>query len=167
MLQSEVLITQEKNLALMLLTADCIPAIFYDPVQKIIALAHLNRKTIAHDLAQKTVDFLRERFKTNPADLLVHFGPHIKKESYYFPIPLAEKPKTQMAPFIEERDSIAYIDLTSAFLHQLEVSGVTKDHVTISDIDTGKSDQHFSHVRTQRNLQYPLGRLATIAMLHS
>ena len=52
-IQSEVLVTQEKNLALMLFTADCQPTCFFDPVTNTIALAHISRKTLCNKLTEK------------------------------------------------------------------------------------------------------------------
>lgn len=165
MIEAEVLVTQEKGLALMLLTADCIPAVFYDPIEKVIALAHLNRKTIAHNLAQKTVSFLCKNFNSEPQNLHIHFGPHIDKGSYKFPTPLTQETPTQLLNFIEEKDSVAHIDLTSAFINQLNEVGVLKNKITISDIDTAISSNHFSHYKSQISKNHPQGRLATIAQI--
>ncbi|MDC1205504.1 polyphenol oxidase family protein [Candidatus Pacebacteria bacterium] len=165
MIEAEVLITQEKNLALMLLTADCIPAIFYDPVHEVIALAHLNRKTITYDLAQKTVSFLSEHFESKLSDLHIHFGPHIRKDSYVFDTPLAEETPPQLTNFIEEVGGQLRIDLTAAFIHQLNEVGIESAQVSISDIDTGTSTNHFSHYRSSRDPKYPSGRLATVLMM--
>lgn len=165
MIDAEVLVTQEKHLALMLLTADCIPGIFYDPVQEVIALAHLNRKTAAYNLGEETVRFLIKEFQSNPSDLLVHFGPYIHRESYSFALPLSEETPLQLVDFIEEKDGRAYIDMKAAFLHQLAKAGVAKEQVTMSDIDTAASLKHFSHYRSQTDPSYPNGRLATIVMM--
>ena len=86
--ESEVMVTEEKELALMVLIADCQPVSFYDPRTSTIALAHCSRKTIANGLVQKICDFLHKEFNTNTTDLLIHIGPHIKKKSYLFPLPL-------------------------------------------------------------------------------
>lgn len=167
MLESEVLVTQEKDLALMLLTADCIPGVFYDPVREVIALAHLNRHTIAHDLAQKTVSFLREHYGSKAADLRIHFGPHIQVNSYCFSLPLTSDPPPQLADFVLKQGDTVKIDLQGAFKHQLIKAGVVRDHITVSTSDTATSQQHFSHYRAKHDTAYPEGRMATIAMLTS
>ena len=58
-IESEVLVTQEKNLALMLFTADCQPVSFYDPVTETIALAHISRRTLIDGLPEKVLQFLK------------------------------------------------------------------------------------------------------------
>lgn len=167
MVDAEVLVTHEKNLALLLLTADCIPGVFYDSVQGIIALAHMNRKTIAHGIAQKTVRFLCEQYNSNPSNLEVYFGPHIKKESYVFPLPLTQETPYQLADFMETIDSAVHIDMTKAFIQQLAKTGVAENQIEVSTIDTGVSQNHFSHYRTSRDITHPAGRLATIVMITS
>jgi copper oxidase (laccase) domain-containing protein len=165
MLISEVLITANKNLPLMLLTADCIPAAFYDPIKKVIALAHFNRHTIAHDLATKTVVTLSEKFQSKPSDLQVSFGPYIHTESYVFDLPLDQPPSEQLADFVLKKDSQVQIDLRSAFIHQLTKAGVNKTNLTTSPSNTANSTNYFSHYRSARETDYIDGRMATILML--
>lgn len=165
MIEAEALATNEKGLALMLLTADCIPATFYDPENEAIALAHLNRHTIAHSLAQKTVRFLCEQYDTDPKKLLVHFGPHIQKESYRYPLPLPDPTPPQLAPFVYEDNSAAVIDMTAAHKAELLSEGVLEHNIEISPIDTATSPDHFSYYRSKHDPTYPDGRLATVAML--
>lgn len=165
MLETEVLLTNEKGLVLMLLTADCIPAAFYDPTNQAIALAHLNRHTIAFDLGQQTVLRMQKKFDTNPAELTVYFGPHIKKESYCYALPFKDQPPAQLASYITKKDDHAFIDLTEAFIARLEDMGVLRDHVVRSSIDTGTDDQYFSHYRSKHDSNHPEGRLASILML--
>ncbi len=163
---AEVLVTRETNLALMLLTADCIPASFYDPVQKVIALAHLNRHTVAFNLAQKTVAYLQQHYQSQSTDLLVYFGPHIQVDSYQFPLPLDTPPAAQLADFVMKQNDQVKIDLQGAFKHQLIKAGVPKTNITVSASDTGQSDRYFSHYRSTRNSDHPAGRMATILMMH-
>ena len=163
-LEADVLATQEKDLALFLATADCQAISFYDPTTHTIALAHISRHTIALGLVQKTIDFLHKAYSTNPKDLLVHISPHIKKDSYRFKTPL-EHVSPSIAPFITEKDGYASIDMESASLHELTQVGVQKTNITLSDIDTATSPNHFSHYCATRD-NTPGGRLGTILAQH-
>lgn len=162
---AEVLFTCETNFALMLLTADCIPASFYDPVQQVIALAHFNRHTIAHTLAEKTVGWFREHYHSNPEDILVHFGAHIQTTSYSFSLPLDNNPPTELQDFVMKQGAEVIIDLKGAFTHQLTQTGIQKKNIAVSDSDTATSDRCFSHYRSKHDPSHPTGRLATILML--
>lgn len=164
MLTAEVLVTNEVGLPLMLLTADCIPGMFYDPKQQVIALAHLNRHTIGHDLAAKTINFLQKKYNSDPDDIRVSFGPYIQVNSYCFSAPLETAPSPQLADFVLKNGDDVKIDLCGAFKHQLSRAGVVREHIEVSRSDTASSLKYFSHYRSARE-SHPEGRMASIAML--
>jgi polyphenol oxidase len=161
--ESEVLITQEKELALMLFTADCQPTSFYDPVTETIALLHVSRKTLTDGLSQKVVKVLGETYGTLPENLLVSIGPSIQKESYAYPLPLEEEHDTLIG-FIEEQDGMAHIDLVGAHIKQLAELGIPLANINASTEDTAGSE-YFSHYKAQKEGKEDQGRMATILML--
>lgn len=163
-LQSEVLVTQQKNIALFLLTADCLPVSLYDPVTQTIALAHISRKTLVQKLVQKTIGFLYDELDVQPQNLKVYIGPHIKKESYVFALPLQEQ-SVELENYIEIKDGFAYVDLERACCAQLVVQGIQAEQISISEIDTRTSRNHFSYYRMQKNQEPNTARMATILML--
>ena len=163
MLLSEVLVTQEKGLALMLLTADCMPVSLYDPITQTIALAHFSRETISKNLPQKTISLLRERFAVDPANLLINVGPYIHTDSYSFPAN-NHNIQSNILPFTKEIDDKNFVDLIAACNQQLTQAGVELANIAVSTINTHVSPNHFSHYasRTQNTLK---GRLATVLMM--
>ena len=161
---SEVLITQERNLALMLFTADCQSASFYDPITKTIALAHISRQTLVDGLSEKTISFMRQEFAVDPNDLYVHIGPSIHKENYAFTLPLQHTPPL-LAPYIEEIDGYAHIDLLRAHSDILIAHGIQKDRISISPEDTGDGVQYFSHHHSVRTNSADEARMANILMM--
>lgn len=162
-IQSEVLVTQEKNLALMLFTADCQPTSFYDPVTGTIALAHISRQTLCNTLSTKTVEFLKEELCVDPANLIVSIGPSIQKDSYSFLLPLDEVHPVLHA-FTTERNGRAYIDLPQAHKAELLSLGISEANITISAEDTA-SEKYFSYYKAKQQGQPDAGRMATILML--
>lgn len=163
-LYSEVLITQEKRLALMLFTADCQSASFFDPVTQTIALAHISRTTLIDGLPQKTIAFMREAFGVLPHDLLVKIGPSIHACSYAFPLPL-EHTHDALVPYITYADGYAHIDLIAAHVDTLIKSGIHPDAISVSPEDTGSGHAYFSHHQCARNGIPDDGRMATILMM--
>lgn len=162
-IHSEVLVTQERNLALLLLTADCQPTSFFDPVSQTIALAHISRKTLCNRLSEKTVRFLQDTFGTNPTDLLVTIGPSIQKDSYSFPLPLAQI-HPLLEGYIQEKDGYAHIDLIGAHTQQLRELGISDAQITVSREDTASAD-YFSYHRAKKEGTEDDARMATILML--
>lgn len=162
-IHSEVLVTQEKNLALMLFTADCQATSFFDPVTQTIALAHISRKTLTNKLSEQTVEFLKEEHCVEVDNLIVTIGPSIQKVSYAFPVPLEDE-HPLLAPFTEVKNGFAYIDLPKAHTQQLLELGIKKENITIATDDTASSS-YFSYYKAKREGAEDHGRMANILML--
>ncbi len=163
MLSSEVLVTQEKGLALVLLTADCLPVSFYDPITQTIALAHFSRQTIAQELPKKTIVYLKETHQVHPSDLLIYVGPHISTASYHFSSPLPSVAPA-IAPHITETDNQAHINLVAALRTQLGPFTISEKNINISEIDTATSPDYFSYFQSKKE-NTPDGRFATVLMM--
>ncbi len=164
-IHSEVLVTQEKDLALMLFTADCQPVSFYDPVTQTIALAHISRPTLCAKLSTKTVQFLKNMFCVEPENLLVSIGPSIQKDTYAFPLPLKEISPV-LENFITEKNGKAYIDLIGAHKKELLSLGIKEENLSISQ-DNTVSPEYFSYFRMKNGSGEKEARVATILMMKS
>ena len=165
MIDAEVLITQDKNLTLMLPTADCLPTTLYDPATQTLALAHFSRQTTADKLPEKTIQFMQEHFNVDPKNLLIEAGPHIHKKSYRFPTPLQNVSET-IQPHLTIENDFTYIDVASAHNAQLIAVGVLSENITLSKTDTATSKDHYSHfASTQHGKE--VGRIVTISKIIS
>lgn len=163
-IDAEVLVTKTPALTLLLLTADCLPTAFYDPLTSTIALAHFSRQTIAAGLPQKTVGWLQQQLQVNPTNLQVFVGPHIQPQSYCFNN-TNEQFADPIEPFVKRQTDSVCVDLPAAHTAQLVSAGVRETNIQYSDIDTFSSPEHFSHFESTRDDQKPHGRLATILTL--
>ena len=161
---AEALITSEKGVVLFLLVADCLPVAFYDPVHRVIALAHLGWKPTNLKLAQKVVAELARGFAAKPRDLHVSIGPGIRKESYRFTDPV-QKSLPDWAPFLAELPTgETEVDIVGYNVRQLRDAGVAEANITVDPHDTAASPDYFSHYRAVRSGE-PEGRFAAILAL--
>lgn len=76
---TDALITNQPNIAIALNFADCVPVMFYDPVKKVIAIAHAGWKGTAASIAAKTAKKMIDEFDSNPEDIIALIGPSIGK----------------------------------------------------------------------------------------
>ena len=76
---TDALITNQRDIALALNFADCVPIIFYDPIKKIIASAHAGWRGTVAKIGVKTVEKMVENFSCNPEDIIALIGPCIGK----------------------------------------------------------------------------------------
>lgn len=71
----DILLTCNPGCAIGVLTADCLPIIFYDPNNHACAIAHAGWRGTVAGVAQETVRLMHSSFRTDPSNLQVYFGP--------------------------------------------------------------------------------------------
>ena len=163
---ADTLVTQEPSLVLFLLTADCLPIVYYDPDNKVVALGHLGWRGTEAKLSQKVVRFLHEEFGSNPSELIISIGPGIHKESYRFDSPDQKKVPGWEPYLTDSPDGNIAVDIVGYNLKQLVESGVPKRNISVSNVDTCQSQDFFSYYRAKRTGEKE-GRFATIVALKS
>src|SRR5258708_222832 len=60
------LVTDKKNIPLAVLTADCLPILFYDPKKEAIGIAHAGYKGLLNHIIENTVACFASNFKSDP-----------------------------------------------------------------------------------------------------
>ena len=76
------LITNEKNLLLCTVEADCVPVYFYDPVKEVIAMVHSGWKGTVKKISEITIKKMQKEFGCVSENMRVAIGPHICKDCY-------------------------------------------------------------------------------------
>ncbi|MCX5923245.1 MAG: peptidoglycan editing factor PgeF [Candidatus Dependentiae bacterium] len=72
--QGDFLITNKKKCALVILTADCVPIVFYDNVNQAIGAAHAGWKGTVGQVAKNTIVKMQQAYGTKLSDLQSFFG---------------------------------------------------------------------------------------------
>lgn len=164
-LDADALVTTEPGLYLALLTADCLPILYFDKTHHVIALAHCGWKSTDKQLAKKVVHHLVEKYQTNPAGLLVAIGPGVQKQSYVFDNP-KQKLEADWQPFIQTMsDGKIAIDLFAHNQAQLLEAGVEPTNLEVSKRDTKTDPELFSH-RWSVETGEPEARFVTVVGFH-
>ena len=78
----DALSTATPNLPLLVRVADCGPVYFFDPVRRVIAVAHSGRKGTEGNIVGETIAHLARVHGSHPADLIVQLGPCIRPPHY-------------------------------------------------------------------------------------
>jgi polyphenol oxidase len=146
--QCDGMTTNAKNLALFSISADCQPALFYDPSKKVIANVHAGWRGQVANIYAQTVKHLQKEYGCNPSDLFVGIGPSLGPEASEFVNFQKEIPKKywefQFKPF--------YFDLWALAKHQLMEAGIPERQIEIARICTySHPDRCFSHRRDPRS----------------
>jgi len=75
--QADGIITNERELPLAMRFADCVPLVFYDPVQQAIGLAHAGWRGTVAGIGPATIKAMEGAFGSRPADIIAGIGPSI------------------------------------------------------------------------------------------
>ncbi len=75
--KADAIITAEPDLPLAMRFADCTPLLLYDPVRRVVGLAHAGWRGTVSGVAQTTVRAMASTFGTRPGDILAGIGPSI------------------------------------------------------------------------------------------
>lgn len=168
----DAVITAEKGVCIGVSTADCIPVLLHDPVNKVVAAVHAGwRGTVGRILVETLAEMFRT-FGTSPSDLRVVIGPGISVEAFEvgaevyesfasagFPMERIAVKKSSIRNVAEE---CWFIDLWEANRLQLESRGVLSENIYTSGICTY---QHSEEFFSARRLGINSGRICNAIML--
>lgn len=73
----DALITREPGIPLLVVAADCVPILLYDPVQRAIGAVHSGWRGTVAGIIMRTVEAMRDELGSRPTNLLVGLGPSI------------------------------------------------------------------------------------------
>ena len=80
--EADAIMTNVPGPALGIITADCIPAFFWDPVKRAAALTHAGWRGLQAGILEKTVLKMRGSFGSDPGNIQTVFGPFIRACCY-------------------------------------------------------------------------------------
>ncbi|MBB3186353.1 peptidoglycan editing factor PgeF [Microbacter margulisiae] len=78
----DAVITRVRGICITTTTADCVPILLFDPLQKAVAAIHSGWKGTLNNITAATIDKMQERFGTDPHTLIAAIGPCISGEVY-------------------------------------------------------------------------------------
>ena len=136
------IITKEKNLPLMVMVADCIPILFFDEIQGVIAAVHAGRNSTFLKIAQITANKMINELGCNANNIKVIFGPSIHSCCYEVSDELLNIVKTS---FGEKYCIGKNIDLQGINIMLLEEVGIR--HINVSNICTKCSHEPYFSFR--------------------
>ncbi|MBT4937481.1 peptidoglycan editing factor PgeF [Candidatus Peregrinibacteria bacterium] len=146
---ADAIISKEKNLPLLIRTADCLAVMMYDPKNNIIANIHAGWRSQAKNIISKTIKKMQNELGSNPADICVFSGPSLGKCCAEFSDPEKELP-TWLHDFVIKSTTEGKkdrVDFKSALKHELLESGIHEIHMEISPTCTCCSEEEWQSVR--------------------
>ncbi|HEC1751956.1 TPA: peptidoglycan editing factor PgeF, partial [Campylobacter lari] len=136
-------ISNEKNVALCILSADCLPLLLYDDKNKAIAALHSGRKGCFENILKEAVLKMQESFNTQTKNLKLIISAGICAKNYEINGEVLNYSKEKFAPFLHKNK----LDLKALVKFQAKELGVSD----IFDINlcTFDDERFFSYRKDQ------------------
>ena len=155
---TDALITDRKNVPLVVLTADCLSIFLYDHENSAIGLVHAGWRSTNEHIASKTLQAMRDNFKTQPKNITAGFGPVLRACCYEVGVEFLEF----FPQAVREEAGRCFLDLAAANKQQLIVEGVPACAILDSRICTGCQNADFFSFRKEGAA---CGRMISVMML--
>ena len=160
------LITNKKNIALGILTADCAPILIFDPQKKIIAAIHVGWKGAYKKIIQKTIkNFEKSGCKTQ--DIIAVVGPSISQKNYEIKKDFLKKflkQSDENIVFFQFKKKKIFFSLNKYIKFQLINCGIKKIEVINKDTYL-KKNNFFSSRKSLKNKNNDYGRNISLIMI--
>ena len=131
--KADAILTNNPQVTLFMRFADCVPIFLYDPVRRVVGLAHAGWQGTVNKIAQKTIERMAVEYGSHPGDILAAIGPSIGADHYEIGADVADQVKAafseEASDFLEERDSKIYFDLWRTNRVILEKAGIQQIQV--------------------------------------
>ena len=157
-LDADGVVTEEKNLTLLIRTADCMPVFLFDPDRPAVGLVHAGWRGAQKKIVGRAIEKFRQAFGTEPSQLQAALGPSIRKSCYE----VGEEFFDFFPGWVERRNGKSWFDLAGLVKHELVQAGVLEHSIIDSELCTACStDRFFSARREGQNT----GRFLSAIML--
>lgn len=146
--ETDALITNKQNISLAVLTADCLPILFYDPQKEAIGIAHAGYKGLLNHIIENMVECFVSQFKSNPEDIVVGIGPGIEIMCYEVGKEVIGQFENIFPTFTNmyiKKKGKFYLNLRHIAQQCLLSKGIIKEHIEIMDICTKCDGQFYSY----------------------
>ncbi|MCR5337524.1 MAG: peptidoglycan editing factor PgeF [Lachnospiraceae bacterium] len=146
------LMTDVKNLPLMTFYADCVPLMFYDKKNRVIAMAHSGWKGTVAKIGAICLNEMNREYGTDPGEVLAAIGPSICQSCYEVDEPLLAAFREAFGAQADQWFAAAdkkdhyLLDLASACSYTLQQAGVPATQIAMPDLCTCCNPEFlFSH----------------------
>lgn len=163
--KADIVLTNKPELTLYMRFADCVPIMVYDPKKHVIGISHAGWMGTLNDVAGVTVNSMREKYGSNPSDIVACVGPSIGPDHYEVGDNVIQQAKQVFGKdadiVLRPHNSSIHFDLWKANQLLLQRAGV--EQIEIAGVCTAcHTDDWFSH-RAEKGKTGRFGALISLA----
>lgn len=131
--ESDALITNKPDIALVVSVADCTPIFLYDTKEKVIAAIHSGWKGTEKRIVSRTLLKMKEDFQTKAANIIAYIGPSISQQNYEIGSEVAALFDEK---YLKEKGEKFLLDVKGANYDMLIDAGVLRSNIQMSALCT-------------------------------
>lgn len=159
--KTDGLITKDKNIALIVLAADCVPVLLYDQKKDIVGTFHAGWRGLCNQIVIKGLNIMIEQFGSDVNDITSFIGPSIGQCCYQVKGKVIENVKNSV-PFHEKslhhKGGKSFLNLKEGIKLQLVSKGIPDSGITVSrECTKCNSDTYFSYRAEQETGRFSAG----------
>jgi YfiH family protein len=156
---TDALITTQKNIPLVIKTADCAPVILFEPEQGVIAAVHTGWRSVVKGILENTIRTMVENFDCKPEIIKCAIGPSIRSCCYEVKNDVSSRFPDDV---ILRKKNNSYLDIPKAIQLRLIDQGIQQENIDDSELCTACNEKlFFSHRRDKGKT----GRMMTAVYL--
>ena len=136
---TDAMVTADAGVCLMVLSADCVPILLYDPVKRVVGAVHAGWRGSAAQIVVATVEVMREQFGCSPGDLLAGIGPSIGRCCFEVGEEVAvcfRRLFPEAVVFAGKHPGKFQVDLWEANRRELMEAGLKPEHIEVAGMCT-------------------------------
>lgn len=145
--ENDALITNQRNLFLVVTVADCIPILFYDDKNKIVGVVHSGWRGTYSKILLKTIEYCKKEFNLSLEHTYFYFGPSICKNCFEVDEDVAIKFDQH---YVKKRNNKFLVDLPEINKKYLLDSGFKKENIQVSKLCTFEMSNLFHSYRRDK-----------------
>ena len=163
--KADIILTDKSDVTLFMRFADCVPILVYDPLKHVVGVAHAGWMGTVRDVAGATVNIMRDRYGSNPSDILACIGPSIGPDHYEVGQDVISQVEQTFGAdaslMLPQHETRVHFDLWKANQYLLERAGVKQ--IELAGICTAcHTDDWFSH-RAEKGKTGRFGALISLS----
>ncbi len=148
----DALVTDQPHVMVVVRTADCVPVLLHDPTRKVVAAVHAGWRGAVAGIVPNTIDAMKRRFGTEPAQVRIGIGPSAGPCCYEVDEPVLVRLRESCDDWrlvaAERSRNRALLDLRRLVRWQAESIGVVAENIVTANACTiCHSDLFFSYRR--------------------
>jgi len=166
----DAMVTNKRNVTLVIKTNDCVPILLYDFKKNIISAAHAGWKGVVNNIARNAIDAMNSYYHSDPLDIIAVLGPSIKRCHYDITnssddrIEQFKKAFSELPNVIIENEGSIFVDLANGVENQLTECGLRKTNIDIFQGCTFEMHDKFPSRRANGNKPTGLSTWTFIAI---